>query len=286
MGYRETGRQNPGGRAGIKAAERESGGYGMNGMKKRVTGMLAASLLLGGMALEVCAEEFQGGEGWQVSFTEEEGMVSNFGAAQMDDAVSGLQPGDSITFRLALRNDSGEATDWYMTNKVLYSLEDRSANSGTSGGAYTYMLTYTDKAGEEKVLFSSDTVGGDALSAAGEGLHAATGALEDFFYLDSLGAGQAGGITLVVALDGETQGNDYQDTLADLQMNFAVELRTPPTTVEESETRQRTQIVRTSDETRLGPFFAAMGVSGGLLLALAVYSLAQGRKEKGKKEGE
>ena len=51
MGYRETGRQNPGRRAGIKAAERESGGYGMNGMKKRVTGMLAASLLLGGMAL-------------------------------------------------------------------------------------------------------------------------------------------------------------------------------------------------------------------------------------------
>ena len=32
-------------------------------------------------------------------------------------------------------------------------------------------------------------------------------------------------ITLEVALDGETQGNSYQDTLADLQMNFAVELR-------------------------------------------------------------
>ena len=255
----------------------------MNGMKRKLTGLLAASLLFAGAGLEPRAEDYTGGEGWQVSFTEGEGMVSNFGASEMDDAVSGLQPGDSITFRLALKNDSGEATDWYMTNKVLYSLEDRSANSGTAGGAYTYVLSYTDKNGQENLLFSSDTVGGDAPSAAGEGLHAATGALEDYFYLDSLGAGQAGGITLVVALDGETQGNDYQDTLADLQMNFAVELRTPPTTVEETETRQRTEIVRTSDETRLGPFYIAMAVSGGLLLALAVYSLVQGRKEKGRK---
>lgn len=28
---------------------------------------------------------------------------------------------------------------------------------------------------------------------------------------------------MTVALDGETQGNGYQDTLAKLQMNFAVE---------------------------------------------------------------
>ena len=30
---------------------------------------------------------------------------------------------------------------------------------------------------------------------------------------------------LKVSLDGETQGNSYQDSLAKLQMNFAVELR-------------------------------------------------------------
>ena len=42
--------------------------------------------------------------------------------------------------------------------------------------------------------------------------------------LDTLAKGDKGRITLEVELDGETQGNDYQNTLADLQMNFAVEL--------------------------------------------------------------
>ena len=86
-----------------------------------------------------------------------------------------------------------------------------------------------------------------------------------------------GSISLVVSLDGETQGNDYQDTLADLQMNFAVELNVTPTEEEQS---RRTNIVKTSDESDLGGLFAAMTVSGVLLLGMAVYSLRQGRKEK------
>ncbi len=204
-------------------------------------------------------------------------MESNFRTADMDDAVSGLQPGDTITFELDLKNENSTATDWYMTNKVLYSLEDRSANRGTAGGAYTYVLSYKDHNGEETLLFSSDTVGGENISAGGEGLHEATGALEDYFYLDTLTTGQVGSISLVVSLDGETQGNDYQDTLADLQMNFAVELNVTPTEEEQS---RRTNIVKTSDESDLGGLFAAMTVSGVLLLGMAVYSLRQGRKEK------
>lgn len=204
-------------------------------------------------------------------------MESNFRTADMDDAVSGLQPGDTITFELDLKNENSTATDWYMTNKVLYSLEDRSANRGTAGGAYTYVLSYKDHNGEETLLFSSDTVGGENISAGGEGLHEATGALEDYFYLDTLTTGQVGSISLVVSLDGETQGNDYQDTLADLQMNFAVELNVTPTEEEQS---RRTNIIKTSDESDLGGLFAAMTVSGVLLLGMAVYSLRQGRKEK------
>ena len=204
-------------------------------------------------------------------------MESNFRTADMDDAVSGLQPGDTITFELDLKNENSTATDWYMTNKVLYSLEDRSANRGTAGGAYTYVLSYKDHNGEETLLFSSDTVGGENISAGGEGLHEATGALEDYFYLDTLTTGQVGSISLVVSLDGETQGNDYQDTLADLQMNFAVELNVTPTEEEQS---RRTNIVKTSDESDLGGLFAAMTVSGVLLLGMVVYSLRQGRKEK------
>ena len=42
-------------------------------------------------------------------------------------------------------------------------------------------------------------------------LHEATDALEDFFYLDSQTTGQQGTIRLRVSLDGETQGNSYQN---------------------------------------------------------------------------
>ena len=48
-----------------------------------------------------------------------------------------------------------------MQNEVLYSLEDRSANKETGGGAYTYRLFYTDKSGAVETLFDSDTVGGE-----------------------------------------------------------------------------------------------------------------------------
>lgn len=189
-----------------------------------------------------------------------------------------------------------------MTNKVLYSLEDRSANSGASGGAYTYRLVYTDKDNNESVLFDSDTVGGDQNSGGREGLREATAGLEDYFYLDTLDTGDSGKITLEVALEGETQGNDYQNTLADLQMNFAVELN--PNAVREREetsndsreivnreqdrTRtsraQGTSVVRTGDESNLTPFVIASSVSGVLFLLLSMYGLMEKKKEE-KKEG-
>ena len=258
-------------------------------MKKRFLSLFLALALMGGMVFPVQAETFYGDPNWSVVFTSEKKMESNFKTADLDEAISGLQPGDNIIFRLTLRNDYEETTDWWMTNKVLYSLEDRSANSATGGGAYTYILTYTDRNGNETVLFSSDTVGGEDISAAGEGLHEATDALTEYFYLDTLSTGQAGSIMLEVALDGETQGNDYQDTLADLQMNFAVELNaynpppvvptddTPPTSPPDG---KKTNIVKTGDESNLTPYFIAMGVSGVLILFLAIYSMKQNKKEK------
>lgn len=242
-----------------------------------------------GMTQSVSAETFYGNSDWRVTFTGEKKMESNFRTADLNEAVGGLQPGDNIIFTMNLSNANETATDWYMTNKVLYSLEDRSANGGTSGGAYTYILTYTDKSGVVSTLFSSDTIGGDSVSAAGEGLHAATDALEDFFYLDTLTKGQSGKITLEIALDGETQGNDYQDTLADLQMNFAVELNENPSVTPNDNPRtrsdERTDIVRTGDELRLLPYFLAMGGSGLLLLFLGIYGMKKKREEKnGRKE--
>ena len=51
-----------------------------------------------------------------------------------------------------------------------------------------------------------------------------------FFSLDTLEPGENGTVNLTVGLDGESQGNIYQDTLAKLMMNFAVEDNSNPTT--------------------------------------------------------
>jgi hypothetical protein len=232
-----------------------------------------AMILVCAAAPVAYGESFVGDEGWTVVFTPEKTMESNFRTADLDEAVSGLQPGDDIVFTVTLENQNGETTDWWMTNEVLYSLEDRSANSATGGGAYTYVLTYTDKNGNATTLFSSDTVGGDTISPGGEGLHQATNALEDYFYLDTLTSGQNGSITLEIALDGETQGNDYQDTLADLQMNFAVELVSSGTT-----TSDRT-VIRTGDTTRILPYVIGLGV-GCVLLLFAILRLRRERKNE------
>ncbi len=263
---------------------------------KRIWMGMLSGLTAFGMVLPVNAETFYGDESWNVTFSPANEMVSSFSTTDINDVVGGMQPGDNVIITLKLKNE------------VLYSLEDRSANREIGGGAYTYRLFYTDKNGTVETLFDSDTVGGengetvdDMLSGMGEGLHGATNALKDYFYLDTVQNGEGGMITLEVALDGETQGNSYQDTLADLQMNFAVELRddlpvrpnpenpgNPPQPVDDTrptptpESGRGTGIVRTSDESRLPVFAVAGGVSGLLLLIYCIYCFRE--HKKGKKE--
>jgi len=276
-------------------------------MGKKIMGFILLAALTFGGALTAQAETSYGGDDWKVTFTSGNTLESSFKTADVNDAVYGLQPGDNVIISMRLENENEVSTDWYMTNKVLSSLED--SRAGASGGAYTYILTYTDHLGNVEALFSSDTVGGESNGEGGVGLHGATSALEDYFYLDTLERGQSGVVTLEVALDGETQGNGYQNTLADLQMNFAVELgrtaqhinqnvevtiheettQTPPPELEDMgdsdvPLSERTTIVKTGDETELAPFIVAAGASGFLLLLLALFSLEERRRERQKQK--
>lgn len=244
-------------------------------MKKRVLILLLLLCMVWAPVVRSQAKTFNGDPGWQVNFTPRNEMESNFTTANLTELISGMQPGDDAIINLALRNTNSATTDWYMTNEVLSSLED--SVTVASGGAYTYQLSYTKANGETTVLFDSDTVGGENVSTAGEGLNEVTNALDEFFFLDTLKTGESGMITLRVVLDGETQGNDYQDTLAKLQMNFAVELQEP-------ESRRVRRVVKTGDDSML-PYVIAAGISGLLLLAFAIYSLRERRGKNAKKTG-
>ncbi len=239
-------------------------------MKKRW--LIPCLTLLLSAPITVHAENFSGGDDWKVVFDSNKNMSSTFKNTDIDDAIYNLEPGDSVDFHLALKNEYSETTDWYMTNAVLQSLED--TQSVAEGGAYTYILKYISVDGTETTLYSSDEVGGETVNESGEGLHQATDNLEDYFYLDRLEPNQSGEITLHVELEGETQGNIYQDTLAKLQMNFAVELVSPSTTV------KKRKIVDTGDHSKVILYAVVTLVAGIACASLAIYSVNQRKKEE------
>ena len=74
----------------------------------------------------------------------------------------------------------------------------------------------------EDDILDEDDIGGEE----GEGIQTSTGALNEFFFLDTIGAHQKGYVTLDFAIDGETQNNDYWNTLSQLELRFAVEKKT------------------------------------------------------------
>lgn len=253
---------------------------------KRFASILTALVLVLSLGVTgVYADsEDQRGRNWYVHFTADNDMDASYpdSGTKMADELSALQPGDSATFYIELKNENGTTTDWYMTNKVIQSLEKE--RNAASQGAYSYILAYEGPSGRTE-LFNSDTVGGtqDVNRTGHEGLQQATQALEDdFFYLDTLATGQTGNVVLTVRLEGETQGNGYQDTLAELAMQFAVELhRTTP---------GRNDItwnpVRTGDETNLILWSAVMLGCGIAALALGVYTLRRNKKYKEENEDE
>lgn len=245
-------------------------------MKRKIFSLLLTLCLAAAWSVPALADTVYGKSDWKVTFTENNKMESSFTAAELREAVYSMQPGDTAEITLTLENANASATDWYMTNKVLSSLEEGSVGNG---GAYTYNLTYYDKSGTATVLFSSDTVGGDS-TTGGVGLHGATGALEDYFYLDTLKSGEKGSVKLAVGLNGETQGNSYQNTLANLQMNFAVELNSTGTPPSGTTPQGTGKVVKTGDETDLTPFVLAATVSGTLLLILCIYGRKARREEQ------
>ena len=79
-------------------------------------------------------------------------------------------------------------------------------------------------------------------------------------------------VTLTVSLEGETQGNIYQNTAARIQMNFAVELK---------DAGGKTA-VKTGDENNLTPYYIGMVVAGLLFLYLALDALTDRMYKKGR----
>lgn len=244
-------------------------------MKKRILCLAMALMMMVGTFSTVQAKELVGKDHWKVSFDGSQ-MTTNFGKDQMNDELSNIQPGDSMTLKVKIENKNSQYTDWYMTNEIIKTLED---GSKATNGTYEYRLAYVDSQNNETLIYDSSTVGGDS----SQGLKEIKG-LDDYFYLGRLAKNDVGYVTLTLSVDGETQGNSYQATMAQLEMNFAVEnVSNPAVTVNKIEHKNVYSTVKTGDSTNI-LWYCALGlVSGLLLIILAIFFK---KKSKDEKKGE
>ena len=257
------------------------------------------------------------GKTWSVTFGKDKKMHETYNAEEYIDQIATMQPGDKALFTVNLTTEYPDTATWSMRNDVIYSLEEKSPH-GAERGAYDYKLTYTAPgAAQATVLYDSTEVqkdengdviiapiGGENAStgaevdAGGVGLHAATDELRtnDYFVLGNIEEGKTGVINLEVSLDGETQGNAYQDTVADLKMQFGVELPSETTTVNRvrrtvtvtPNTATRTtgtgsyvNPAKTGDESNLLMYSVAALVSGVILVILGIVMVRR-KKASGK----
>ncbi len=195
-------------------------------MIKKISVLLIAFILM--FPVSVKADSYpKTPTDWKVTFNGKT-LESNYDEDAINEALKGMQPGDSADLEFELVNGYKEAIDWWAGNEALKTLED--TRDSTTGGAYSYELVYTDPAGSKTVLYTSKVVGGENEETTGDdgedltGLKGATNALSDLFLLGRIEPGKSAKLSLHIELDGETQNNLYQDTLAQLRFTFAVEI--------------------------------------------------------------
>ena len=252
--------------------------------------LLAGTLLTGVFATNVSADEAYG---WNVTYEGGTKMTDSFSAKRVNEILSGMQPGDTVTFSVDLSNSSGKSVRWYMENKVIQSLEDSAAAAKNAGGAYGYKLSYTDSTGNPTPLFESDTVGGilyqnEKFQGLKEVPNTENTLGDNFFYLYDMDAGKGGSVTLTVTLDGETQDNSYQSTLAEIELRFAVEIPEKTTETKTGKPVKKTTAVATGDASMPWLYAAMAAAAGTVLLVLAAGTVRRcGKKAAapGKRQG-
>ncbi len=268
-------------------------------MKKRMLCLMTAALLVLGAPITAFASQTPdpgtpeaqavntNAKEWEVRYDGEHLNTEIGGVAQSVDLTMPTQlPGGEFTLTAKLENDYHRKTDWYMSNEILKSLE-KSVQTQANGGAYTYVLTYHGPEEEGVVpapieIYNSSSVGGTTASQTGEvGLEEIKD-LKDYFYLDRLLPGEKAEVRLYVGLDGTTLTNSYQDSMAELQLNFAVEKIREGTNVRRVPmVKYISGFVQTGDNAPVAIYSILAFASAVVLIVIAGRQMIKRRKEKG-----
>jgi len=250
-------------------------------MKRKLCGCLLVGILAVFMSLPVFADEINGGDDFVVNFTSNNRLVTNYTNNELSQSISGLQPGDSITYKFTLKNSNSDAVYYYMSSSALKSFEESDASP--AGGAYGYELIYYDDQNNETVLYRSQSIGGDGKLD----FKTAANNFSDYIYLDTMEKGDKGMLKLVISLDGETEGNAYQSAAAILNMSFAVETGVNPKDKTPTPGKNgNPKPVKTGDYSYLYIYAAIAVALGIIILIIAIIKLKKDRKEEDEEEAE
>jgi len=237
----------------------------MRTMLKKTLPVMIALLLIAASAAGAFAETVKG------TVTYDGGDLDlAYSTGDIRTALSSLVPGDDVELEFTLKNNSGRDTDWYVEDSVTKAFEE---SSGGTDGAYTYSLTYTSDSGKTTEIYSNDVGGETADTTIPKGLKQASSGSEEYFYLDRIAKGETGTLKLAIAIDGETLDNNYQASLAELDVNFAVEEPDDPETVTSGRPK-------TGDETRLTVYIVLFVIAAALLAVTGAIML-RSRKRGG-----
>lgn len=233
----------------------------------KITTLLLALMTVLMMSQAAFAEDIPVNGG---TYTYNGSAIVTSGVSSLNDVLSGLEPGDSITITQTYENQSGNDTEWYIKNTIIETLED----DLEMNGGYSYKLVSGGQ-----TLFDSDAVGGEDSESDEQGLEQINDAItgenagEKWIHIDTLKSGGRGTTTLTVALDGESQANAYQTKEGELDIQYAVE-----DVAKGGEVIYKYKNVDTGDTTSLIlPLAAFLGSL--LLLILAIMSYRRDRKD-------
>lgn len=219
----------------------------------------------------VMAEVMESNTKSEVVFTADGKLRSTFRNSVVDDTISEyLEPGDTAVFTIELRNENADSVDFWMDQRTVDSLEVWGNDAYMTGGGYRYELTYEGPGGSRTLYSSVNIDGSDFQANTASSMTTKRIDETSYIFLDTYASGKSGKIVLQISLDGESQGNDYQSTKADVSMDFAVELTGNP----------EGSVIKTGDTMNALPFFVAMTAAGLILLLIALYVVQKRRKQR------
>lgn len=185
-------------------------------MKKKRLWAGLLFLLISLFSGEIYAKEVQ-----TVTLTEDDKLIYEQKAEDLQKAFTDMAPGDTRTIAIKLQNKNSHAADFFLSESTIDAFEEVNKSSGA---AYEFTVSIGAEKDNAEVILNT-VAGGytDELKASTEGLFEIR-ELKDYRHIAKLEKGGSTNLYLTLTLDGEGMDStdlvDYSNATGALELNF------------------------------------------------------------------